>query len=60
MAPDHQEVKNVQHDFTNVAEENARFHFFGGMHVGTDIQVEDLKGRYDALVFAHGAEVQCT
>ena len=54
VAPDHPEVKSVQKDFEKVAED-PRFHFFGNVTVGVDVQVSQLRELYDVLVFAYGA-----
>jgi len=58
VAPDHPEVKSVQNDFEKVMED-PRIEYFGGIHVGEDVSVEDLKKCYHFLVFANGAEGDC-
>ncbi|KDO30351.1 hypothetical protein SPRG_05062 [Saprolegnia parasitica CBS 223.65] len=54
VAPDHPEVKNVMHDFNEVASD-PRFTFLGNVRVGTDVSVEALKPYYNAVVLASGA-----
>jgi adrenodoxin-NADP+ reductase len=60
VAPDHQDVKSCQVDFTNVAE-SPRFSFHGNVTVGSeqdeqaDISVAQLRQRYNAVVFCTGA-----
>ena len=57
VAPDHPEVKSVINDFTKVVHD-PRVCFFGNVHVGRDIAVEDLLTAYDAVVLSYGAEVR--
>jgi len=54
VAPDHQSIKGVsrRYEATSLSE-NVRF--IGNVMVGTDISVEELRGLYDAVVFATGA-----
>jgi len=54
VAPDHQDVKACQNDFTQVAK-SKRFSFFGNVTVGADVTVENLRQRYNAVVFCTGA-----
>lgn len=54
VAPDHHDVKNVQHDFAQVAED-PRLAFLGNVRVGSDLQVEELRKLYHAVVLAYGA-----
>ncbi|KAK2167587.1 hypothetical protein LSH36_26g10042 [Paralvinella palmiformis] len=49
VAPDHPEVKNVISTFTKTAL-NERFHFLGNVSVGSDLDVEELKKAYTAVV----------
>lgn len=72
VAPDHPEVKNVQHDFDQLFENNTNnnhsslsdtaaattrpIRFFGNVTVGQDVSVETLRKRYDAVVLAYGCE----
>ena len=36
--------------------ENERIRFFGNVHVGVDLKVDELRQFYDAIIFATGAE----
>jgi adrenodoxin-NADP+ reductase len=54
VAPDHQEVKNVESTFANTAA-NDRVRFVGNVSVGSDVRVAELRGLYDAVVLAYGA-----
>ncbi|KAG0337793.1 NADPH-adrenodoxin reductase [Podila humilis] len=64
VAPDHPEVKNVINTFDEVAE-NPNFRFIGNTSVGTftgghdakkaDLEIEDLRPHYDAILLAYGA-----
>ena len=57
VAPDHQDVKSVQNDFTTVAEDE-RVRYFGNVSVGdgSRITLEALREHYGAVVLAYGAE----
>ncbi|WBW70572.1 mitochondrial [2Fe-2S] cluster assembly NADPH-ferredoxin reductase Arh1 [Schizosaccharomyces osmophilus] len=54
VAPDHPEVKQVEHKFTEIANNN-QFRFLGNIHVGKDLPLSTLSQHYDALVYAYGA-----
>lgn len=54
VAPDHPEVKNVIHTFTNVANSD-RVNFYGNIDLGTDIRIDDLMQGYHAVVLAYGS-----
>lgn len=54
VAPDHQKIKNVTKIYEKIAS-HPHFHFLGNVTVGRDIQVEELKQYYDALIFTSGA-----
>jgi adrenodoxin-NADP+ reductase len=54
VAPDHQDVKSCQNDFSSVAQ-NDRFSFYGNVTVGKDVSVEELRKKYNAVVFCTGA-----
>ncbi|CAJ0824540.1 10346_t:CDS:2 [Entrophospora sp. SA101] len=54
VAPDHQDVKNVQHRFDEVANDS-RYQFIGNVKFGHDLTIDDLKQTYDAIVFSYGA-----
>lgn len=49
VAPDHPEVKNVVHTFTNIAK-NPRCHFYGNVRLGLDVSLADLRKAYHAVV----------
>jgi ferredoxin/flavodoxin---NADP+ reductase len=54
VAPDHQSIKGVSRRYEATAlSENVRF--VGNVTVGSDVTVEELRGLYDAIVFATGA-----
>ncbi len=55
VAPDHPEVKNVQHDFDALMKES-NVHFFGNVQVGKDVSLEELRKIYDMVVLAYGCE----
>ena len=54
VAPDHQSIKGVsrRYEATSLSD-NVRF--IGNVMVGSDISVEELRGLYDAVIFATGA-----
>ncbi|KAH7128693.1 NADPH:adrenodoxin oxidoreductase mitochondrial precursor [Dendryphion nanum] len=54
VAPDHPDVKNVQHTFEKVAD-SPRFHYWGNVRVGHDIGLARMKPHYDAILFSYGA-----
>ncbi len=55
VAPDHQKIKNVIKIYEKIAT-NPRFGFFGNLHVGKDVSVDELRKFYDAIIFACGAQ----
>lgn len=57
VAPDHPEVKNVQNDFDLLfsSHRNA-IQFYGNVHVGYDVSIEELRTMYDIVVMAYGCE----
>ncbi|PCI36907.1 MAG: NADP oxidoreductase, partial [Elusimicrobia bacterium] len=55
VAPDHQKIKNVVKVYERIAADT-RFRFYGNVMLGRDISVEDLRRRYDAIVYAVGCE----
>lgn len=55
VAPDHPETKIVCNQFSKIAS-SPRFSFFGNVHVGKDIALQDLRNLYDVVVLAYGAE----
>lgn len=55
VAPDHQKIKAVTRAFSQTAED-PRFRFFGNVEFGTDITLDDIRARYDQVLFATGAQ----
>lgn len=55
VAPDHPEVKSVQNDFTQIAND-IRVSFRGNVEVGKDISLEMLRKHYNAVVLAYGSD----
>lgn len=57
VAPDHADVKNVIHTFTQTIKKNdSRLNFVGNVEVGKDVTVEQLTNHYAAVVLCHGAD----
>jgi ferredoxin--NADP+ reductase len=56
VAPDHPKIKTVAKVFEKVATAG-NFRLFGGVELGTDISIEQLKGMYDAVVIATGSSI---
>jgi ferredoxin--NADP+ reductase len=56
VAPDHPKIKTVSKVFEKVATAG-NFRLFGGVELGTDISIEQLKEMYDAVVIATGSAV---
>ena len=66
VAPDHPEVKNVQHDFDqlfssdkendNNNNKHGQIRFWGNVQVGRDVSLTDLRKSYHAVVLATGCE----
>lgn len=65
VAPDHPEVKNVQHDFDAMMMEgggesssssSSTIQFYGNVQVGKDVSLEELRKMYDMVVLAYGCE----
>ena len=54
VAPDHPKIKTVAKVFEKVATAG-NFRLFGGVELGTDISIEQLKEMYDAVVIATGS-----
>eukprot|EP00039_Didymoeca_costata_P009365 m.123944 g.123944 ORF g.123944 m.123944 type:complete len:477 (-) comp14459_c1_seq14:60-1490(-) len=55
VAPDHQDVKNVTSQFESIAlSENCNF--FGGVQVGKDVSIQELRDAYNLVVCAYGAQ----
>jgi len=55
VAPDHQKIKSVTAAFDKVAA-NPRFRFFGGVELGRDVTVEDLRRHYHQILYSTGAQ----
>jgi ferredoxin--NADP+ reductase len=56
VAPDHPKIKSVSKVFEKVANE-PKFRLFGNIELGSDITIEQLKERYDAIVIATGSAI---
>jgi len=56
VAPDHPKIKTVSKVFEKVATAG-NFRLFGGVELGTDISIEQLKELYDAVVIATGSSI---
>lgn len=55
VAPDHQKIKNVILVYEKIAAHPA-FRFFGNVKLGQDVQADELRSRYDQVVYAVGNE----
>ncbi|MGV0771793.1 MULTISPECIES: FAD-dependent oxidoreductase [Mycobacterium] len=55
VAPDHPKIKSISAQFDKTAAD-ARFRFFGNIKVGEHITPAELAERYDAVVYAIGAQ----
>ena len=55
VAPDHQKIKAVTGAFDKVAA-HPRFRFFGGVELGKDVSVSDLREHYHQIVYSTGAQ----
>jgi ferredoxin--NADP+ reductase len=55
VAPDHPKIKSVTRVYEKTAE-HPRFRWYGNVDVGRDVSRADLLERYDAIVYAVGAE----
>ena len=56
VAPDHPKIKSVSSVYAKIAARE-RFRFFGNVEVGTDVTRDELAARYDAVIYAIGAQV---
>lgn len=56
VAPDHPKIKTVSKVFEKIASEPT-FRLFGNVELGKDISLEDLTGRYDAVIMATGSAI---
>jgi ferredoxin--NADP+ reductase len=55
VAPDHPNIKAVSRAFERTAADPS-FRFFGNVEFGADVTHEDLRERYDAIVYSVGAQ----
>jgi ferredoxin--NADP+ reductase len=55
VAPDHPKIKSVIRVYEKTAA-RPEFRFFGNVEVGTDVSVDELRERYQAVVFAYGTQ----
>lgn len=55
VAPDHPKIKSISAQFDNTSND-PRFRFFGNIAVGEHVKPEELAERYDAVVYAVGAQ----
>lgn len=55
VAPDHPKIKSISAQFDKTAADE-RFRFFGNIKVGEHITPTELADRYDAVVYAIGAQ----
>ena len=55
VAPDHPNIKAVSRAFEKIASQPG-FRFFGNVDVGSDVTHEELAERYDAVLYAVGAQ----
>ena len=54
VAPDHPKIKSIAGLFARTAT-HERFRFFGNVEVGTHVSRDDLRTRYDVVVYCVGA-----
>lgn len=55
VAPDHPKIKSVSAQFEKTALD-PRFRFFGNISVGEHVRPDELAERYDAVIYAVGAQ----
>ena len=55
VAPDHPKIKSISAQFEKIAS-HPRFRFFGNLVVGEHVQAGELAERYDAVIYAVGAQ----
>jgi ferredoxin/flavodoxin---NADP+ reductase len=55
VAPDHPKIKSISKQFEKTAED-PRFRFFGNVVVGEHVEAAELAERYDAVIYAVGAQ----
>ncbi|MBU6242528.1 MAG: FAD-dependent oxidoreductase [Acidobacteria bacterium] len=56
VAPDHPKIKTVSKVFEKIAT-TPGFRLFGNIELGSDLHIEDLTSRYDAVVIATGSSI---
>lgn len=56
VAPDHPKIKSVSKVFEKIAS-SPNFRLFGNVEVGSDLDIEELCPRYDAVVICTGSSV---
>ena len=56
VAPDHPKIKTVSKVFEKIATEPG-FRLFANVEIGSDLTIEQLKERYDAVVIATGSAI---
>ncbi len=59
VAPDHPNIKAVSRVFEKIAQRPG-FRFFGNVEVGRDVTQGELAERYDAVIYASGAQADRT
>lgn len=60
VAPDHPRIKSITTSFAEVFNETPGVRLLANVQVGKDITLEELRGHYDAVVFASGAPADRT
>ncbi|MGB5149092.1 MAG: FAD-dependent oxidoreductase [Mycobacterium sp.] len=55
VAPDHPKIKSISAQFDKIAAD-PQFRFFGNITVGEHVQASELAERYDAVIYAIGAQ----
>ena len=55
VAPDHQAIKSVARVYSKLLARD-EIRYFGNVTLGTDVTVDDLRARYDQIVYAVGAQ----
>jgi ferredoxin--NADP+ reductase len=55
VAPDHPKIKSISKQFEKTSQD-PRFRFFGNISVGEHVHARELAERYDAVVYAVGAQ----
>ncbi|MGV0635513.1 FAD-dependent oxidoreductase [Mycolicibacillus trivialis] len=55
VAPDHPKIKSISAQFDKIAED-PRFRFFGNLRIGEHVHPDELAERYDAVIYAIGAQ----